>query len=60
MELAEGKDYWSAVMNTVISSRKNHVRKRALGSSRCRWKDNIKMDIRKWNWRRVRTIGALL
>jgi len=36
MELAEGKDYWSAVVNTVISSRKNPVRKRALGRPRCR------------------------
>jgi hypothetical protein len=60
VEWAEGKDYWHAVVNTVISSRKNPVRKRTLGRSGCRWKDNIKMDIRKWNGRRVRTTGALL
>jgi hypothetical protein len=60
MECAEDKDYWGAVVNTVISSRENPVRKRALGRPRCRRKDNIKMDIRKWNGLRVRAIGALL
>jgi hypothetical protein len=60
MEWAEGKNYWGAVVNTIISSRENRVRKRALGRSRCRRKDNIKIDIRKWNGPRVRAIGALL
>jgi hypothetical protein len=36
MECAEDKDYWGAVVNTVISSRKNPVRKRALGRLMCR------------------------
>jgi len=36
IEWAEGKNYWGAVVNTVISSRENLVRKRALGRPRCR------------------------
>jgi hypothetical protein len=41
--------------------------KRPLGRPRCRWVDNIKMDLREirrggidWNWLRIGTSGGLL
>jgi hypothetical protein len=60
MEYAVSEVYRRAVVNTVIGRRENPGRNKILGRSRCRWKDHIKMDIRKWNSRRVRTIDALL
>jgi hypothetical protein len=36
MEWAEDKDNWGFIVNTVINSRENPVRKRALGRLMCR------------------------